>query len=193
MFNTKLNATAKIINLKNNLVYFFIALIISVLISACGGNKVDEQEVTEEEVNQDAKITESTKATSVDIASEVQINREKWQAHEISEYQIEMQKICYCVPEVVRMMVFEVDDDDITSVRYADDGETVDPQHYGQFNTVESMFTFVEQALEKNPADISISYDDKYGYIKELSIDFKENIADDEISIIASNMRPITN
>jgi len=193
MFNIKLNATARIINLKNILVYFFIALIISVLLSACGGNKTDEKQVTENEVNQDAKITESTKATSVDIATEVQINREKWQAHEIGEYQIEMQKICYCVPEVVRMMVFEVNDDDITSVRYADDGEMVDPQHYGQFNTVESMFTFVEQALDKNPADISISYDDKYGYIKELSIDFKENIADDEISIIASNMRPITN
>ncbi|MDH3609884.1 MAG: DUF6174 domain-containing protein, partial [Gammaproteobacteria bacterium] len=58
------------------------------------------------------------------------------------------------------------------------------------FNTIEGMFSFVEQALEKNPADLSIAYDEKYGYIKELSVDFKENIADDEISIIASNMRP---
>ena len=101
-----------------------------------------------------------------------------------------MQKICYCVPEVVRMMVFEVKDDKVETVRYADTGDEVDPQHYGNFNTIEGMFSFVEQALEKNPADLSIAYDEKYGYIKELSVDFKENIADDEISIIASNMRP---
>ncbi len=192
MFNTNFIANAKTVNLKNCLICFFTVFICCLLLNACGGNK-DDEAIEKEKVSQDTQTPESTKATSVDIASEVQINREKWQAHEIGEYQIEMQKICYCIPEVVRMMVFEVEGDEIASVRYADDGETVDPQHYGQFNTVESMFTFVEQALEKNPADISISYDEQYGYIKELSIDFKENIADDEISIIASNMRPITN
>ena len=80
--------------------------------------------------------------------------------------------------------------DKVEAVHYADTGEDVDPQHYGDFNTIEEMFMFVEKALEKNPADLSIAYNEEYGYIKELSVDFKENIADDEISIIASNMRP---
>ena len=170
--------------------YILILFACCILINACGGNKEEvpvEKEVTE------TVIPDSTKATSNDIASEVQLNREKWMSHEISSYQIEVQKICYCVPEVVRMMVFEVDGDEVASVRYADTGEDVDPQHYGEFNTIEDMFTFVEKALEKNPADLSIAYDEKYGYIKELSVDFKENIADDEISIIASNMRPKEN
>ena len=159
-------------------------------LSACGGKKEEapvEKEVTE------TVAPESTKATAGDIASEVQINREKWLAHGVSGYQIEMQKICYCVPEVVRMMVFDVKDNNVQSVRYADTGEDVDPQHYGDFNTIESMFDFVEKALEKDPADLSISYDDEYGYIKELTVDFKENIADDEITVIASNMRPKQN
>ena len=159
------------------------------LLNACGGDK-DEAEVKE---TVDAVVPESTKATANDITTEVQMNREKWMSHEISSYQIEMQKICYCVPEVVRMMVFEVEGDEVVSVKYADTGEDVDPQHYGNFNTIEGMFTFVEKALEKSPADLSIAYDEKYGYIKELSVDFKENIADDEISIIASNMRPKEN
>jgi hypothetical protein len=163
-------------------------IILSVI--ACGGDKDEVSvETAAEEVTEDV-TTESTKATSIDIASEVQINREKWMSHGISNYEIEMQKICYCVPEVVRMMVFEVEGDKVETVRYADTGDDVDPQHYGNFNTIEGMFTFVEQALEKNPADLSIAYDEKYGYIKELSVDFKENLADDEISIIASNMRP---
>ncbi len=178
--------------LKGLIEYSFILLVfvITMSISACGGNNDEAPtNTTEEEVTESA-APESTKATSNDIASEIQINREKWLAHEISGYEIEMQKICYCIPEVVRMMVFEVNDDEVQSVRYADTGEDVDPQHYGEFNTIEGMFSFVEAALGKSPADISIAYNEKYGYIKELSIDFKENIADDEISIIASNMRP---
>lgn len=159
-------------------------------VSACGGDNDQESvETIAEEVTSEVAPA-STKATSNDIASEVQINRDKWLSHGISNYEIEMQKICYCVPEVVRMMVFEVEDNKVEQVRYADTGDEVDPQHYGDFNTIEGMFTFVEQALQKNPADLSISYDDKYGYIKELSVDFKENLADDEVSIIASNMRP---
>ncbi len=173
--------------LKSLIKCILIFIACSSLISACGGTKEEapvENEVTE------AVSPDSTKATSNDIATEVQINRDKWMSHEISSYQIEMQKICYCVPEVVRMMVFEVESNKVESVHYADTGEDVDPQHYGDFNTIEGMFTFVEKALDKNPADLSIAYDEKYGYIKELSVDFKENIADDEISIIASNMRP---
>jgi hypothetical protein len=184
--------TSKSNNLKGLIKYSYILITCSIIlsISACGGKKDEESASTvEKEVNK--TITpESTKATSGDIASEVQSNREKWMSHGINNYEIEMQKICYCVPEVVRMMVFEVEEDKVEAVRYADTGDDVDPQHYGDFNTIEGMFSFVEQALEKNPADLSIAYDEKYGYIKELSVDFKENIADDEISIIASNMRP---
>lgn len=168
---------------------FFISSIILSL-SACGGNRDEPPAKTAKEEVTKTVATKSTKATASDITSEVQSNREKWLTHGIMDYEIEMQKICYCVPEVVRMMVFKVSDNKVKDVRYADTGEEVDPQHYGDFNTIEGMFSFVEQALDKSPADISIAYDDEYGYIKELSVDFKENIADDEISIIASNMRP---
>ncbi len=185
---SNLHTTSKYCFLKDLFKYVLISITYCLVLNACGGNKeetpVEKKEVTE------TVVPESTKATSNDIATEVQMNREKWMSHEISGYQIEMQKICYCVPEVVRMMVFEVEGDEVTAVRYADTGEDVDPQHYGDFNTIEGMFSFVEKAIEKDPADLSIAYDEKYGYIKELSIDFKENIADDEISIIASNMRP---
>jgi len=165
----------------------FILIACSFVVNACGGNKEEapvEKQITE------AVTPESTKATTNEIAADVQVNREKWKAHGISKYEIEMQKICYCIPEVVRMMIFEVEDYIVETARYADTGENVLPQHYGDFNTIDSMFSFVEKALEKNPEDLTITYNEKYGYITELNIDFKENIADDEISVIASNMRP---
>ena len=185
-----LHATFKSIFLKGSIKYVFVLITCCFFINACGGTK--EEAPVEEEATETV-APETTKTTAIDIANEIQMNREKWMSHEISDYQIEMQKICYCVPEVVRMMVFEIENNEVISVRYADTGEDVDPQHYGEFNTVEGMFTFVEKALEKNPADLTIAYNEKYGYIKELSVDFKQHIADDEISIIASNMRPKEN
>lgn len=193
MTSSNLHETSKSNDLKGLFKYAYLLITCSIILSlvACVGNKEEDsaETVVEDDVNK-VEETISTTATSNDIAAEVQSNREKWMGHGISSYEIEMQKICYCVPEVVRMMVFEVKKDKVDTVRYADTGDDVDPQHYGNFNTIEGMFTFVEQALEKNPADLSIAYDEKYGYVKEVSIDFKENIADDEISIIASNMRP---
>ena len=123
--------------------YILITCYIILSISACGGKNDEEPAKTVEKEVAKTVTPESTKATSGDIASEVQSNREKWMAHGISNYEIEMQKICYCVPEVVRMMVFEVKDHKVDSVRYADTGDDVDPQHYGDFNTIEGMFSFV--------------------------------------------------
>jgi len=165
----------------------FILIACSFVINACGGNK---EEVPVEKQVTETVTPESTKATTNEIATEVQVNQEKWKAHGISKYEIEMQKICYCIPEVVRMMIFEVHDYNVESARYADTGKNVDPKHYGEYNTIDSMFSFVERALGKNPENLTITYDEKYGYITELTIDFKKNIADDEISVIASNMRP---
>ena len=129
------------------------------------------------------------KTSSNQVVAEVQANKDKWLSHDIKKYQIEMQKICFCAPDAVRMMIFQVEDNEIKDVRYADSGDAVDPGHYNELNTIEGMFALVEQSLEKNPADIVISYDQEYGYIKELTVDYQENIADDEFTFIASNMK----
>ena len=84
----------------------------------------------------------------------------------------------------------DIKDDEIITARYADTGDTVDPSFYNQYSTIEGLFSLAEHALEKDPADLAIAYNEEFGYIKELTIDYKENIADDEVTIIASNMKP---
>ena len=155
-------------------------------LAACGGDK--DTSSTQAPAEEAEAVVEE--ASSNDIADEVKANKEKWLSHAVTDYQIEMQKLCFCAPDAVRLMIFEVSHDEITSVRYADTGEDVDPSLYNQYNTIEGLFALVEQALAKDPEYLSIAYNDDYGYIKELTIDYQENIADDEITIIASNMKP---
>ncbi|MEJ2115674.1 MAG: DUF6174 domain-containing protein, partial [Gammaproteobacteria bacterium] len=87
---------------KSLIKYILIYITCGTLISACGGTN---EETPVENIVTETVAPESTKATSNYIASEIQKNREKWMSHGISDYEIEMQKICYCIPEVVRMMV----------------------------------------------------------------------------------------
>ncbi len=170
-------------------IIFIVLCCVWLSLTACGG-KEDEQAVSSEEELEAKNETPVEKSTNKDIAAEIQANKEKWLSHAVNEYQIEMQKICFCAPDVVRLMIFEIANNEIKTARYADTGGEVDPSHYNQYSTIEGIFLLVEQALEKNPADISIAYDEEYGYIKEFSVDYQVHIADDEITIIASNMKP---
>ncbi len=158
----------------------------SLILIACGGNNNETPATTEESTTSSVQVEQ---ASDSDIVAEVHANKEKWLSNEIKQYEIEIQKICFCEPDAVRLMIFHVENNEIQDVRYADSGEQVDPSHYNELNTIEGMFTLVEQALDKNPADISIAYDTEYGYIKELTVDYHENIADDEFTFIASNMK----
>lgn len=158
-------------------------------LTACGGTK-DEEAASSKQEPKAKTETLVKEAASNEVVTEIQANKEKWVSHAITGYQIEMQKLCFCSPDAVRLMIFEVENDEIKTVRYADSGDEVDPSLYNQYSTVEGLFALVEQALEKNPADLSIAYDEEYGYIKELTIDYKKDIADDEVTIIASNIKP---
>lgn len=170
---------------KRNISYFVLCFA-CLSLTACDEEK-EKVQISEEPAKSEIVAEETS---SDEIAAEVLANKEKWLSLGIKQYQIEMQKICYCVADAVRLMIFQVSDNEIKDVSYADSGDAVDPSHYSQLNTVEGMFDLVEQALVKNPASIVISYNDEYGYIKELTVDYQQNIADDEFTFIASNMKP---
>ena len=158
-------------------------------LAGCGGNDEETPETTSENVTTEEDT--SVEKVSVDqIVTELQANKEKWNAQKINNYEIEMQKICFCPPDVVRLMIFVITDNEISSVRYADSDERVDPNFYDDYNTLNGLFELAEEALEQNPEELSVIYDDEYGYIKQISIDYKFEIADDEVTIIASSMRP---
>ncbi|MCZ6565411.1 MAG: DUF6174 domain-containing protein [Gammaproteobacteria bacterium] len=180
--------------LKNSYLRCFIKSIITaalcctlINLTACGADQ-DEETVITPTTEKTGAVVEET--TNNNIAAEVQANKEKWLAHGVKRYQIEMQKLCFCAPDAVRLMIFDIADDEIITVRYADSGDAVNPSLYNQYSTVEGLFALVELALRRDPAVLAIAYNDEFGYIKELTIDYKENIADDEVTIIASNMKP---
>lgn len=153
-------------------------------VSACGAKEETKQTSNEQTTNAATEVSASSKAEA-----ELQLHKDLWLEKGISDYQIEMQKLCFCSPDAVRLMVFEIRDNKIESVRYADSNEAVEPELYSENDTVEGLFLLAEKTIANDPAELNIVYDEDYGYIKEYTVNIKENIADDEITIIASNMK----
>ena len=59
--------------------------------------------------------------------------------------------------------------------------------------TIIQLFEFIEQELYKNPYYIKISYDENYGFISEVEIDYDNRIADEEFKYVISNFKIIEN
>lgn len=180
------NSTTKIsVAFFRHLKYFFTCI----LLLGCSENNNQ----TIETVSHNVEIEEDIiveKPSMEQVSFELKSNKSRWASQNISTYEIEMQKICFCLPDALRPMIFQIKNDRITSVHYVDSNKTVDPGFYDNYNSLTGLFELAEYALDQNPEEISITYDYEYGYIKKISIDYKLAIADDEITIIASSMRP---
>ena len=187
--NAYQNSKIRVLSNFNRHIIFIFLYSTCLFFTGCGGNNEEKPETTSENVTEEEK-TLVEKVSVDEITTELQANKEKWGAHEITNYEIEMQKICFCPPDAVRLMIFEITDNEINSVRYVDSDDRVDPNFYDSYNTLNGLFELAEQALEHNPEEISIIYDDEYSYIKQISIDYKYEVADDEVTIITSSMRP---
>lgn len=95
------------------------------------------------------------------ILAALELNRAKWDALEMETYEYETRLICYCRPEVRRLVRVSVASGEVDSVRDVTTGETLDAQNYG---TVEGLFDRVEEALDELADYVRVQYDPFYGY-----------------------------
>lgn len=156
---------------------------------ACRGNNDETLNANSNETGSEGEVAAIIPST--ELSNELEANRLKWNSYGISSYEVEMQKICFCPPDALKLMIFNIEDNEIVSVHYADTNETVNPNFYDNFNSINGLFELAEYALEQDPDEISILYDDEFGYIKQIAIDYKSAVADDELTIIASGLRRI--
>jgi len=71
------------------------------LITACGG-KQETKQVTASEKNETESLTVDVSATDKAVAK-LKSQKEIWLEKSITDYQIEMQKLCFCAPDAVRL------------------------------------------------------------------------------------------
>ncbi len=115
--------------------------------------------------------------------------RAAWAARGKSSYTIDQQGDCgYCAPIFYEKVRITVQNNQITNVINLKDNQPVPSTLWQMFSTVEELFQTVEAFETRNPFKSSVAYDPQYGYPTVVSVDYSEEVADEEFAITTSGL-----
>jgi hypothetical protein len=115
--------------------------------------------------------------------SDLETNRQKWQASGLTSYTMTMTKLCFCA-DVGPFSVIVVNDSVVSATRAAD-GRSADPRF---LPTINKLFDFIETAIADHAVRIDVQYDATRGFPREVIYDRSLNIADEEVAYTLSNV-----
>jgi hypothetical protein len=111
-----------------------------------------------------------------------------WRRQGFTSYEFRVQRICFCIP--TGALIVRVQEGRPVSVTNAETGEIVNPDPFVPV-TVEGLFAVVEDAIDRDARRLDVDYDDAFGYPRTIDIDFRTEVADDEIFYQASDLRQL--
>jgi hypothetical protein len=114
--------------------------------------------------------------------------QEKWQDANVPHYRYELGISCFCVFAQDMPLVIEVKDNQVVSMAYKS-GKEIDPallEQFQRYDTIDKLFAELEKA-QKEAEKVDVSYDKKYGFPIQITIDRAQQAADDELYLTVSN------
>jgi hypothetical protein len=123
------------------------------------------------------------------LQAELDANRRLWAEVGFSDYRYNFQRLCFCVD--VRPVDIEVRAGTITTVTVTETGERVNSADFGRFETVESLFDLVRDAIDRKAEKLTVAYHPSLGYPIDIDVDYSFNIADEEQRIVSSGLVPL--
>jgi len=118
--------------------------------------------------------------------TELEAARSRWRAQNLHTYAFTIQRSCFCVN--VHPLYVVVLSDTVAGVLDLETVEWVD-RRLGE--TVEGLFTFIEDGITHRARVIRADYDETKGFPTEIDFDGAAQIADDEIFYRVSDVHPI--
>jgi hypothetical protein len=118
--------------------------------------------------------------------TDLEAARQRWQAQNLHTYAFTIQRSCFCAN--VHPLYVLVVSDTVAGVLDFETGEWVDRQ-LGE--TVDGLFTFIQNATDRPAKLIRAEYDGAKGFPTEIDYDGAAQIADDEIFYRVSDVHPV--
>ena len=115
-------------------------------------------------------------------------NHSKWTAKNVKDYQFTFSWGCFCPPEHNKPVIISVRNGVLAGIKYADGSGAVDKSKYTNYRTIEGLFEFIQDAINRKAYRITVSYDANLGYPTTASIDYDQRIADEEKSFKAEGL-----
>ena len=117
-------------------------------------------------------------------------NQARWERSGINNYAYETAWQCFCPPEYTALVNVDVAQGQIAALEFVD--SAMGPVIPGQerYLTVDGLFDFIQDALDRDAFQIRAEYDSELGYPREVFVDYSELMADEELGFIVTAFRP---
>jgi hypothetical protein len=103
----------------------------------------------------------------------------KWQQQQITNYLFTSEISCFCIPS--DSVVNVVESGQIVSGYYTGSGQPLSADELVSQRTIQGYFDFIQQAIDEDAYSIEVTYDANYGFPRVITIDYDQNMADEEI------------
>jgi hypothetical protein len=112
--------------------------------------------------------------------------RSDWESQGIHGYRYDVRRDCFC-GWVLPVRITAVGDE-IREVRDLETDELVAEERFSQYYTIDDLFDLAERALDREADRFEFEYHPSLHFPTRITIDFRFNVADDEITVFASNL-----
>jgi hypothetical protein len=130
-------------------------------------------------VLKDGKLEKSF--SGEELEKDLNRNRDLWDSKKPAGYKMEFAWQCFCITDYTDKVTIEVGADGvIKSVVRQKDGQTLPSSDHERYLTVEGLFDFLQDAIDKAAHNIDVEYDQEMGYPIRAFVDYDQNIADEE-------------
>jgi hypothetical protein len=116
-----------------------------------------------------------------DLQRDLDHARARWARAAPDAYQMEYRRICYCIREVVQPVEITVRRGAVLSRVYVESGRPVPEDLAELFPSVPQLFEGIQEAIRDRAAEIRVAYDPALGHPSEVYIDWRLEIADEEV------------
>lgn len=114
-----------------------------------------------------------------------------WKKQKISNYRYTLSRSCFCLREATQPVVIEVRNGKVRSIVAANTGKSVNREYFTQYDSMAKIFDTVKDAIAKNAHQVSATYHPTLGYPTQISIDYDQLMADEELYLTIENLEVI--
>ena len=122
--------------------------------------------------------------------SDVERNQQTWQNAHVSHYRFQLSIGCFCAYRDQMPVTVEVQDGKVVSMINSN-GDVLDATNpttelIQKYATIDAIFAELNTDEVKNADQVTVTYDATYGFPSDVSVDFSQQMADEELYLNVS-------
>jgi hypothetical protein len=117
--------------------------------------------------------------------------RSLWSRKRPASYRYQLRLLVFAPPSVTDPVIVEVRNHIPVSVTPVTPGQAIDEATFARYDTIGELLGVVEEAVERPAEQLDATFDTRYGYPKEVNIDYSRQMADEELAFRVTDFQSL--